>query len=86
VWAHIEYFDGGIIRVFDDASAYGEPYLFSIAFRISDGDPQMIELVGVTRAPTTQQLRAIVTELRSRGIRVRRLRRRQGKDEVKEFE
>lgn len=72
-WAHVEYFDGGIIRVFDDAARYGEPYLYSMTFKVLD-DPQCVEFVGATRAPTFSQLRAIVQELRSRGIRVRRLR------------
>jgi hypothetical protein len=75
MWAHIEYFDGGIIRVFDDrASFLQEPYLYSIAFKNVEGEPNVIELVGATKAPTTEQLRAVVRELRSRGIRVRRLR------------
>lgn len=73
-WAHLEYFDGGVIRVFDDGKQYlVDPFVFSVAFKLTE-DPGKIELVALTKPPTFSQLRAIVMELKSRGIRVTRLR------------
>jgi hypothetical protein len=67
MWAAVEYFDGGIIRVFNDARKYGEPYSYCVAFKnVSEG---LIEFVGATQAPTPSQWRAIMTALRKQGIR-----------------
>lgn len=69
MWAHVEHFDGGVIRVFDSARKFGEPYLYSVAFKWIG--PKLIELVGATRPPTPSQWRAIRQLLRPMGIRVR---------------
>lgn len=74
-WAHMEYFEGGVIRVFADQAAYNvDPYLYAIAFKVTEEDAQTIELLGAIKAPTPSQYRAIAHEMRARGLKIIRRR------------
>lgn len=63
--AHIEEFDGGVIRVFADGVNYPEPYQYAFPFR-KRGDE--IEIVGInSRAPNKGECLAMLNAAANRG-------------------
>lgn len=75
MWAHVEFFDGGLIRIFEDGAEFGiDPYVNAIPFKILSADPLVIEFKGVVKPLTSDQVRAMKQELRSRGVTAMRLR------------
>jgi hypothetical protein len=80
LWAHIEQFDGGCIRVFNDGAEYGDPPVFAFTFkRVSESTIAIVGLVG--RAPKPSEGRAMLKACKEAGLLVTRERktgRRQG--------
>jgi len=62
-----------MLRVLPEGQQYGDPYCWSVAFRVVD--EATIEFVGAHEAPRQCQVRAIVRSLRERGLRVLRERK-----------
>lgn len=73
MWAQIERFDGGCVRVFDESAKYGDPFSYSIQFAIVG--PREIEFKGVKEVPTPSQARAILRAVRAAGWTARRERK-----------
>jgi hypothetical protein len=57
----------GVIRVFDQGKAYGDPYRFIITVKWLD--PETVELIGATQAPTPSEWRAIKEALIAGGVK-----------------
>lgn len=63
--AHIEEFQGGVIRVFDDDKSFGDEYRYAFPFR-REGDH--VEIVGVTsRIPSNDECRVMLAAAAERG-------------------
>ena len=71
-WGHVEWYDGGLVRVFEDHQQFGDPYQYVMPFK--KVDDETVELVGVTRPPTISQARAILLALQREGLRIRKFR------------
>lgn len=86
MWADIEFFDGGVIRIFEDGAEFGQdPYVNAIPFRIISTDPLIIEFKGVVKSLSPSQVRAMKTALRARHATAVRVRMCGANPGVKEF-
>jgi len=63
---HVEYFVGGLVRVFDHGLWYGDPY--RIAFPFKYVDLNTIEGMGLCATPTPSEFKAVVQECRKRDL------------------
>lgn len=86
MWADIEFFDGGVIRIFEDGAEFGtDPYVNAVPFKVLSHDPLMIEFKGVVKPLSPAQVRAMKKALRARQASAMRLRICGAKPGVKVF-
>jgi hypothetical protein len=83
MWGHVEFFNGGLIRVFDDGAVFGEQYRYSLAFK-RHGE-EVIEYVGAYQTPTFSQARTILAATRQVGLRPIRVRLTGARTGVREY-
>lgn len=65
MWAHIEPI-AGVARVFEAGKVWGDSFVWSCALRWRNFTE--VEVLGVTKAPTVSQMRALVDALRAAGV------------------
>lgn len=79
-WAHVEWFAGGLLRVFGGESEFGQPYRYAIPFKIVEPhvepvtDARAIEFVGASRqanVPRPSEWRAMREVMRDLGVTMR---------------
>jgi hypothetical protein len=80
LWAHVERVGwceqacSGLIRIYEDGDTWGDPYRYAFPFRMVADDT--IELYGIAgRAPTIEEARTMLAEVKQRGWRVVRERK-----------
>lgn len=64
--AHIEPLTS-LIRVFDEGTEFGDPYRYCVTAKWHDRET--VELVGTLRAPLPSERRAIMSALKSQGVK-----------------
>jgi len=83
-WAHVEWFAGGLVRVFDGGTEFGQPYRYAIPFRIMEPhiepvtDPRVVRFLGVSgipNVPRPSEWRAIRDTLCGLGVQMQMERR-----------
>ena len=74
MWADVQRFRGGLIRVFKDDAKYGDPYTYAFTFKeIEDG---LVEVVGVHGLPPTlSEGKAMLKAAKEAGLTVMKNRR-----------
>ncbi len=68
----------GVLRVFADASKYGDPYQWSATVRFLD--IRTVELMGILRAPKPSEWRAVMKLFAGMGVEKIVFHRRKNKD------
>jgi len=63
---HVEFFFGGIVRIFDEGLWYGDPYRIACPFKFVA--PGEVELIGLNVKPKPSEWKAAVRVMRGYGL------------------